>query len=59
MKIAEEKYKDKNISHSHKTCMPPRHGHSLRRMRCDSASLKDKSYERFSAQYKLEKIYGE
>jgi hypothetical protein len=28
-------------------------------MRCDSASLKDKSYERFSAQYKLEKIYGE
>jgi hypothetical protein len=41
------------------TYMIPRHGHSLRRMRCDSASLKDKSYERSSAQYKLENIYGE
>jgi hypothetical protein len=39
--------------------MPPRHGHSLRRMRCDSTSLKDKSYKRFLAQYKFEKIYGE
>jgi hypothetical protein len=39
--------------------MPPRHGHSLRRMKCNSASLKEKSYERFSAQYKSEKIYGE
>jgi hypothetical protein len=36
---------------------PPRHGHSLRRARCDSASLKDKSYKRFSAQYKLENIW--
>jgi hypothetical protein len=35
--------------------MPPRHGHSLRRMSCDTASLKDKSYERFSAQYETGK----
>jgi hypothetical protein len=32
---------------------------SLRRMRCDSAFPKDKSYERYLAQYKLENIYGE